>query len=177
MRVGQFMLPIVDRVNRLGASYEVHPEATRNLPGGSYGGIAVMDSVRFMAQAQRAFARHDVAIPNGDDLGYWDQLLYYKWLDPVMGVVAAYELARRGKLESLPRVVDNLREYFPTLADTAVLQKFVEPSAEQPSNPPLLLDGMLTLGDTTYDGLRTAALDYRAMWTSWRKAVPRGAQE
>jgi caspase domain-containing protein len=133
--------------------------------------------VRTMALAQSRFANnHQVAPPeNTQERQDWDALMYGKWLDPIMSLIAGYEIIRRGKLESqkenLKTVIGNLRNYFPGIPDTEVLARLIGLKAKLTGDPPLLMDGVLALEDTENLTLPPSKLDYASPWTSWRGAV------
>ena len=101
--------------------------------------------------------------------------MYGKWLDPIMSLIAGYEIIRRGKLESLKEnlktVIGNLRNYFPGIPDTEVLARLIGLKAKLTGDPPLLMDGVLALEDTENLTLPPSKLDYASPWTSWRGAV------
>ncbi len=136
--------------------------------------------IRYMATVQRQFAKQAPVEaqefqPGG--LGYWNDLLYQKWLDPMMAVIACYELVRRGKAEKqavlMKDVVGTLRQYFPGLPDTEAIAKLLGQGWTVPDSPPLLLDGVLALGEE--EGLTmplpAGKLNYAIPWTSWANAI------
>ena len=100
--------------------------------------------VRRCVEVQRAFERaQDLGqVLTATELQF---LLYFKWFEPIIALMSAYELIRRGQLESLPVVVANLREYFHSLPDTEALAKLADVAWKMPSGPPLLLEGFQAL--------------------------------
>jgi len=140
--------------------------------------------VYWSATAQRRFIEFREVAPEGqvnpDDpkspaISFWWDLLYGKWLDPIMAIVASYELIRRGltpeKFANLRTVVTNLRQYFPGIADTDAIARMLGEPASRPPTPPLFLDGVLGLGvePESPEGFQ---LDYSSPWTLWRAEEP-----
>ena len=74
-----------------------------------------------------------------------ESLLFFKLFEPIVALFAAYELVRRGELGSLPRVVNNLRTFFPGLPDTEALANLAGQPSHLPPMPPLILDGFQAL--------------------------------
>src|SRR5207245_1819253 len=76
-----------------------------------------LKAIRFMTLAQRQMARRrslrpDDATATPEDRQAWMELLYGKWLDPIMAIMAAYELVRTnsfptGKGEVGSEVISN----------------------------------------------------------------------
>ena len=135
--------------------------------------------VRTVALAQTRFARNQKlqpTTPTTEEEQDWFALLDGKWLDPIMSLIACYEILRNGKVDEsryfLGTVINNLRTYFPGLPDTEVIASRVGIPPNPIDNAPLLTDGLLLLEDST-DLLRLPAsrLDYSSPWTVWRGAV------
>lgn len=107
---------------------------------------------------------------------YWLELLYGKWLDPVMALIACYELIRRGhakaQLSTMQEVLHNMRNFFPGFADTEVIAMLVGEPHGPPDSAPLLMDGLLVLGANNVLPLPEDHLDFNGVWTSWRDALP-----
>jgi hypothetical protein len=107
----------------------------------------------------------------------WRDALYGKWVDPIMSLIAAYELLRRGERGDLLReAIGNLRRWFADLPDVSVLAKLFDPSATPsawpPASPPILRDGLDALDDDTVMWpFPPARLSYDGPWTAWRRAV------
>ncbi len=161
LRIHQLLLPI--------RSLEQHldPVVRSRLPA------SPLRAVKFVSQAQRLLeARRSVA--ESSSLGAeWYEALHGKWLDPMMAIVASYELIRQGKLQDLGLAVNNLTEFFGDLPDTIALRKMMSPGdpLPAPSWPPLVTDGFAAFPDGTFDVLPESRLDFTGLWTTWRNAV------
>jgi len=142
-------------------------------------GVTELDAVstplrlaRRCVEVQRAFAKsQDIGdVLSASELEF---LLYFKWWEPIVAVLAAYELVRRGELGSLPTVVNNLRGFFGGLPDTEALAKLAGLGWTPPSTPPLVLEGFQALdlmeGDPRIPPGN--ALLFRGPWTMWRGLV------
>ncbi|MDQ2898308.1 MAG: hypothetical protein M3Y07_00735, partial [Acidobacteriota bacterium] len=106
----------------------------------------------------------------------WNNLLYGKWLDPVMALMAAYELAGNRKSETssglpsglLNQALTNLREYFPALPDTEVVAKIAGLPHAEPKSSPLFLAGLQALENPeALAPLPMGKLDYAGPWITW----------
>ncbi|HEX3254000.1 MAG TPA: caspase family protein [Pyrinomonadaceae bacterium] len=134
--------------------------------------------VRTMALAQSRFANNHEVAPGADpeQKRDWDALMYGKWLDPIMSLIACYEIIRRGQVNEqsnlLKVVIGNLRRYFAGIPDTEVIAHQLGMGATIPNEAPLLMDGVLAL-DHPEDclPLSVSRLDYSSPWTTWRGAV------
>jgi hypothetical protein len=133
--------------------------------------------VRYMSTAQSLFALQKPIEGNGyvgSDV-YWFDLLYSKWLDPVMALIACYELMRRGAVERqrslMDEVLRNMRQYFPGFADTEIIATQLGEASDPPAISPLLMDGVLLLKDRRTLPLAGAQLEFNSIWTSWRNAL------
>jgi hypothetical protein len=135
--------------------------------------------IRTMTLAQSKFAsNHPIKPePGTKEREDWQALMYGKWLDPVMSLIACYEIIRRGEVKnemnSLKVVVKNLRTYFGGIPDIEVIAKLIGLRSKKTDAPPLLLDGVLAL-DEAAEGLLplpASKLDYNSPWTAWRAAV------
>lgn len=127
-----------------------------------------LKTVYAIAQAQTLFTRaHE--IKEAFDDSFWDGLLYGKWLDPVVSLMACYELLRRGTMQegSLREVLRNLRLYFPELADTEAIARIARMPWTPPPGMPMFLDGAMAMPETLEERRGTQVLDYRAPWTMW----------
>jgi hypothetical protein len=171
LTIHQYLLPIRHLFQYL-------PEAVlRNL---NQNPLAVM---RLMFLAQTRFARKDsieMAPQQGDqeDQRVLRELIDGKWLDPVMSLIAAYDVIRQeGTKEARGRLsvmVANLRKYFGGIPDIEIIAKMIKlEDASQPPAPPLLLEGLLTYDEGQKKLLPLAAnkLDYGTPWTTWSDAV------
>jgi hypothetical protein len=126
--------------------------------------------VRYMATVQNEFAlqRPVKGRRYGADPGFWWDLLYAKWLDPLMALLACYELIRRGEASNdgglMRTVVGNLRRHFPGIADTEVIASLIGEPADLRGTP-LFLEGILATEVEL--PLPRANLDYASTWTTW----------
>ena len=137
-------------------------------------------SVRMMELAQSQFARRRSVqgLLTKADVQTWDMLFHQKWLDPVMSLIAAYDLLRRGRAVEmhgwLEEVIGNLRKYFHGLPDTEALAKLIGMNWRMPDAAPLMLDGVLAFSEGQeqhFLHLSPDKLDYESPWTSWHGAV------
>jgi Caspase domain len=166
-QIQQFILPIYSLNNQLSDRELEYLQYQMPLP-----------MLRYMSTAQRLFALQapiEGHTHRGSD-NYWFDLLYGKWLDPVMALIACYELIRRGAAKSqkpaMQEVLGNMRKYFPGFADTEVIAMLVGEPYVRPTTAPLLMDGFIALGATDILPLGEAGLDFSSIWTSWRNALP-----
>jgi hypothetical protein len=162
LRIQQFLLPMHHLLTQLPLPVQDRLRATD------------LQVVRHIVRATRQIEAHRslTATMRPSEL---EELLYGKWLDPVMGVFATYELVRRGQGEQrdlLPIVLQNLRQFFPELPDVAALERMVGAGHEPVRKSPLLLDGFLALDpEARPDPLPADRLLYQGPWTSWINAV------
>jgi hypothetical protein len=133
--------------------------------------------VRYMSTAQRLFAAQspiEGQIYKQSDR-YWFDLLYHKWLDPIMAIIACYEVIRRGAVKEqmslMKEVLSNMRSYFPGIPDTEVIAKLLGEPSTLSSVPPLLLDGLMAISMKS-SPLPKADLEFSGIWTAWRDAFP-----
>jgi len=163
--IRQFLLPInrllphMDPIVR--ARMQAHPLYLNPL-----------EAVRFIATAQRDFEHFRRIAPDANAIHgqMWHDLLYAKWTEPIVSIIAAYELLRMGDLTHIPTVVVNLRNYFPGLPDTEAIALAGGLDWKMPNSAPLLLEGVLILGAQRNLPLPEDKLDYRSPWTVWRGA-------
>src|SRR5215204_4180544 len=136
--------------------------------------------VRTMALAHSQFARKRSVQEQlkSNDVEVWNALVNHKWLDPVMALIAAYDVIRHGKIEQAKRLLSvvnsNLRKYFEGMADVEAIAKLLDTQWTPPTTAPLLLDGVLALDDVQEKQmlpLPPDKLDYKSPWTAWRGAV------
>jgi caspase domain-containing protein len=134
---------------------------------------AIRTAYAFQAQ----FARGNVINPpDAEDRAAWDELLFGKWIDPVMSLLACYEILRRGDEASKGTVrnlvVPNLDQYFPGIPDTAAIAASVGLDRPMPAYPPLFRDGLHAFPDWEQAlPLPAGRLDYGYVWTTWRAAL------
>jgi hypothetical protein len=162
----QFILPI-HSLNRYISSRE--SEYLRHTPP--------LPLVRYISTAQRLFA---VQSPieghtyQGSER-YWFDLLYHKWLDPIMALISCYELIRRGLAEKqkqfMKEVLANMRNYFPGFADTEIIAKLLDEPFSPPKIPPLLMDGLMAIGTKGILPLPEEKLEFNGIWTAWRNGL------
>jgi hypothetical protein len=146
--IHQLLLPIRDLQAHL------DPDVQQQLPH------VPLRAVKFVAQAQRLLSRRrSVAESAGSD--EWEYALYGKWLDPMMAIVACYELIRQGRAEDLATPLGNLERYFGELPDTS------------PPWPPLVIDGFTAFEADSFPILPQSRLAPGGLWTAWRNAVER----
>lgn len=138
----------------------------------------VLSVVRAMALAQSRFANNHPVEPQKDrqEKRLWKDLMYGKWVDPIMCIIACYEIIRRGEAKNKKRtlkiVIGNLRKYFSGIPDTEIIARLTGLEAKEMAGPPLLMDGMLAIEDSEEDILLSASkLDYACPWTTWRGMV------
>jgi len=161
LKVNQLMLPI--------HSLEQHldPVVRERLPRNP------LRAVKFVSQSQRLLERRRSVTAQSAQGEEWFSALYGKWLDPMMAIVASYELARQGRTQELDIAVENLTQYFGDLPDAAALRKMMNPelSIPPPDWPPLVTDGFTVFPEGTFNVLPNNTLDYTGLWTTWRDAV------
>jgi caspase domain-containing protein len=165
-QVQQFILPIYSLFNRLSDRELEYLKRTPPLP-----------RIRYMSTAQRLFALQSPIAGQSYKQSdhYWFDLLYHKWLDPIMAIIACYELIRRGAADDqhglMSEVLVNMREYFPNIPDTEIIAKLLGEPNQLSKNPPLLLDGLMALSTREGLPLPAANLDFNGIWTMWRNAL------
>ena len=177
LRVSQYLLPINHLIEHLA------PKVRERLDN-------PLSLVRYIFLAQSQFARKRSLEPEGssEEARMWMELVYGKWLDPVMSLLAAYYFIRRGAAAADPKgngpeskmnrllsvMLHNLREYFAGLPDIEAIGKLCKESWQLPTDPPLLLDGVLAFGESECKKmlpLPLGQLDFSGPWTAWRGAV------
>jgi hypothetical protein len=124
--------------------------------------------VRRAVEMQRAFAAGKpltAALPAGQ----LEELLRFKWFEPIVAVLAAYELVRRGERGWMPEVLTNLHHFFPALGDLQALARMNGDEASPPATPPLVMEGYEVLDfTTTAPAPPSERLLFRGPWTMWR---------
>jgi hypothetical protein len=162
--VHQFLLPARHLVSKLPREVvaAVGPESTP------------LETMRAAYNMQRQFGRaRAIKPPHVEERRAWDDLLHGKWLDPVMSLLASYEVLRRGddgiKSTLSNVIVPNLERFFPGIPDTAAIAVSLGMDRPQPSAPPLFRDGLLAFPDWE-DTLPLPAgrLEFGYIWTTWR---------
>src|SRR5262249_43207595 len=130
----------------------------------------IRTAYRFQVQFARARA---IDPTNDEDRMMWMELLYGKWIDPLMSLLACYEILRRGDAANKQMVCDtvvpNLEQYFPGIPDTAAISTLLERPRPMPVTAPVFREGLLTYPDWE-DRLPMPAdaLDFNYIWTAWR---------
>jgi Caspase domain len=151
--------------------------------------------VQFMSLAQQRFAeRKSVAPVEPTEPGVqsslsrtfeiWRSLLDAKWIDPILGIVALYDIVRQGAQKQSPyrveSVLANLQHYFPDIPDVAVLHRLLLNSILPVKGAPLFLEGALALAAPDAKNVMTLSsdrLDFNSIWTCWRDAVQQQNKE
>jgi len=130
-------------------------------------------AVKFVSQSQRLLERRRSVTAASAQRDEWLLSLHGKWLDPMMAIVASYELIRQGQPQDLDIAVKNLTQYFGDLPDAAALQKMMNPqlTAPPPAWPPMVTDGFTAFAEGTFNVLPQSKLEYTGLWTTWRHAV------
>jgi hypothetical protein len=128
-------------------------------------------ALRFIAEAQRRLAR---GLPIVDERAAWEQarwddLVAGRWVDPVLSLVAAYQLLRRGGEADTARVatiVRALRTRHPGLPDTDVIAAAIGIEAYAVSGWPLFLDALMTMEQPPRPAAGALVCD--SAWTVFR---------
>lgn len=164
----QFLLPLRHLFEHLGPTVQGYAE--RNMLG----------VVRTMALAQSQFARKRSVqkLLKETDEESWGDLANHRWLDPLMALVAAYDIIRHGTIEQGKKLLglmnSTLRKDFEGMGDVEALAKLIGADWNTPASPPLLLDGVLAFDDVEEKQMLPLSpdrLDYKNTWTAWRGAV------
>jgi Caspase domain len=164
----QFMLPMRHLFAKMGPDVQ------------SFAGRNMLGAVRTMALAQTQFARKRSVqnLLRESDPEAWDDLVNHRWLDPLMALVAAYDIFRNGTAEQNQKLLglmnSGLRAEFEGMGDVEAIAKLIGARWGVPPSPPLLLDGVLAFDDVQEHRmlpLPPEKLDYKSMWTAWRGAV------
>jgi hypothetical protein len=135
--------------------------------------------VKTIALAQTRFARNQTLTPtDSQEESDWQALFDGKWLDPIMSLIAGYDILRTGRVQeqrgALETVLRNLTTYFPGLPDTEIIARQIGLTTSVPRKAPLFTDGLLMLEDIeAWLPLPASRLDFSSPWTLWRGAVRR----
>mgnify|MGYP001328643616 FL=1 len=173
----QFVLPMQHLMPRL--AFEVRNRIE---------GPNALGAVATMVRVTREFAARRALQSLLDDTTI-RELLHSKWLDPMMGCLGGYELARRGPAEAdrwvklvggtreeiASTVIRNLTRYFPELPDLLALGRRLGVAGVSPGGGiPVFLEGYLALpAGQRPEPFPAPFLDYRGPWTQWVGAVKR----
>lgn len=167
--VQQYLLPIYHLRNHLPVEVAARLDDWR-----------LLRWMRYMSAFQRRFSEKRAVAPMADsdqeERIAWEEVLSTKWIDPAISLIAAYEMIRRGLATSgasqLEVVVNNLRQYFPGVADAEAIASAIGLPHSTPANPPILLQGvMLLTGVDRNAPFPAEKLNFDSMWTSWKSAV------
>jgi hypothetical protein len=140
----------------------------------------MLSVVRTMTLAQSQFARKRSVQEQlkSVDPKVWKDLVNHKWLDPLMALIAAYDVIRHGTIQQartlLKMVNSNLKKYFKGIGDIEAIAKLLKTEWKMPTAPPLLLDGVLAFDEIQEKKmlpLPPNKLDYASPWTVWQGAV------
>ena len=166
LRVQQYLLPLHHLIQYL-------PEQVAMLAQPYF---PTLKMVRLLATAQQRFARRQAMKPvTAEDREQWDMLLYGKWLDPLVAIMAALEMIRRDRdanRDVLNIVIGNLKNYFSEIPDVAILAQLLGVEGIPLNGVPLLKENALRMPNSAQRlPLPAAMLDYESTWTCWRGAV------
>ena len=112
------------------------------------------------------------------DQQLWEEMLWDKWLDPVMALMVAYEMAQswRSRPENvrdvmkgqLQEAIGNLRTYFGILPDSELIAKIAGFPYTGPASLPLFLTGLRAMANPVpLMRLPLANLTYVGPWITW----------
>jgi hypothetical protein len=133
--------------------------------------------VKYLTIAQELFANRQSIDPGTpEDKSRWDSLLFGKWIDPLLGLMAIFDAARRGRVAGeramLATAMMNLNQYFGELPDVSAAGQILGMPSRAPAGTPLLLESLQRVPDFKNTlPLKADFLDYDSMWTSWWAAV------
>jgi len=136
--------------------------------------------VRTMTLAQNQFARKRSVREQLEkaDWKVWNDLVHHKWLDPLMALMAAYDVIRHGSRDearSLLKIVNsNLQKHFEGMGDVEAIAKLLGSQWTMPTAPPVFLDGVLAFDEIQEKQMLPLSpdkLDYYSPWTAWQGAV------
>lgn len=135
-------------------------------------------ALAFMAEVQRRLARGLPAVDARDEWerARWADLLAARWVDPILSLVAAYDLARRGAGQhggdgqGVAAIVRALRTRCPGLPDTDVIAAAAGMEAYPVAGWPLFVDGMMAIDEALRP--TDASLVCDGVWTMFRRPEP-----
>jgi len=144
--------------------------------------VSALKVVQFMSLAQTRFAQRKSVGPKQESkdssvaTAIWRTLLDAKWTDPILAVVALYDIVRQGSAKSSPysvqSVLGNLERYFLDLPDVGILHRLLLKTSAPINGTPLFLEGLLASREASNTmALSPDRLDFNSVWTSWRDAV------
>lgn len=132
-------------------------------------------ALRFIAEAQRRLGRGLPIVNEAAEWerARWDDLVAARWVDPVLSLVAAYALLRRGgsgDVAAVATIVRALRTRYPGLPDTDVIAAAAGIEAYSVAGWPLFVDGIMRLPPTPHPS--AGALAGEGAWTVFRLPSP-----
>jgi hypothetical protein len=133
--------------------------------------------VKYLTIAQELFAARQPIAPEPSRADErWNELLYGKWIDPLLALMAIYDAARRGRTlknaSSLGEALSNLNLFFGDLPDVSAASGILGVPSRPPSGTPLLLESLQRAPELKRTlPLSADFLDYGSMWVSWWGAV------
>jgi hypothetical protein len=161
----QFLLPLHHLVGELPGPVS---ELVRRESFDSFGSLRMM---RLLCSAQRRFfAREDMSGAATDvERREWTDMLYSKWVEPLVAIMAGFEMLRRDRNNPMLGVVaNNLRTFFGDIPDVEVFSALYERRKPEPAGIPLLRDALMQVPDyTNRPEYAEAKLDYDSPLTSW----------
>jgi caspase domain-containing protein len=140
----------------------------------------MLDVVRTMTLAQSQFARKRSVREQLEksDRKVWKDLVNHKWLDPLMALIAAYDVIRHGTRKEarglLEMVNSNLKKHFEGMGDVEAIAKLLGSPWKMPASPPVFLDGVMAFDEIQEKQMLPLSpdkLDYYSPWTAWQRAV------
>jgi len=137
-----------------------------------------LNLVKYLTIVQELFAaRQPIEPDSAEARARWEALLYGKWIDPLLALMAIYDAARRGRTlhnaGSLGEALRNLNLFFGELPDVGAASQLLGVAARPPAGTPLLLESLQRVPDLKRTlPLAADFLDYGSMWTSWWGGVP-----
>ena len=133
--------------------------------------------VKYLTIVQQLFAARQPIEPDTPNAAArWQELLFGKWIDPLLALMAIYDAARRGRTlqnaASLGEALGNLRLFFGDLPDVSAAGAVLGVQSPPAAGTPLLLESLQRVPDLKRTlPLKADFLDYNSMWTSWWGAV------
>ena len=147
---------------------------------GKYLSGNMLSMVRTITLAQSQFARKRSVQEQLErtDPQIWEDLVDHKWLDPVLALIAAYDVIRHGTIEQAKKLLkvvnSNLKNHFEGIGDIEAIAKLLGTKWQLPKSPPLFLDGVLAFDEIQEKQILPLSpdrLDYSSPWTVWQRAV------
>lgn len=164
----QFILPIRHLIKYLDPTVRGYLQAN------------LLDVVRTMTLAQSQFARKRSVREQlaKTDRKVWSDLVHHKWLDPLMALIAAYDVIRHGTRDEARRLLkivnSNLKKHFEGMGDVEAIAKLLGSPWKLPAAPPVFMDGVMAFDEIQEKQMLPLSpdkLDYYSPWTTWQRAV------